>query len=211
MDTENFPESISKFIEFVQEEASKNKVKITISNNSFLEIGNSTCNGYFSDEPAELAVATGKSIHNWLPVFIHEYSHMTQWAEKHSSWTDTYFGEECATDLLFQWIERKIELNQKDLSKIVHTVMRVELNCEKRTVNNIIIHKLPINVEEYIQKSLSYVWFHHIVKDMRKWYIPGKEPYNNPEIWTQMPKSFKGLSFYNLPDKYRKILEKCFD
>ena len=63
----------------------------------------------------------------------------------------------------------------------------MELDCERVAIGVIEKHLLPIDIPEYCKKANAYVHFYNLMKETRKWYSIGKEPYNIKEIVDIMP------------------------
>lgn len=204
-------DNISHAVADIMLAAISNNVEVIISNNSHViyhgDNSETPCSGYFSgnDVIGEriLAVGTGKSIKEWLPVFLHESSHMDQYLENCKEWRNCKLDDgRDSTDLLFDWIggveiDNSLEIAMKSLM--------VELDCERRTVAKILKYNLEDYIEplEYMQKANSYVYFYLYVAETRKFYTKGKEPYNNPMIWSVAPPHFLG--------DYSKIPRPLYD
>lgn len=114
-------------------------------------------------------------------------------------------------DIVMLWIENKIELNENQLDEYIKLSRNVELDCERRSVSKIEAFNLPINVKEYIQKANSYIFFYTAMKKTKAWYVPGKEPYRNKEVWSLCSDIFLDDDDYenvseNLMNEYKKIL-----
>ena len=203
--TEN---SISSFISHVKAVAQQNNVKLHLPKNKFIDDGDGRlCNGYFNDDPKPvLAVALGKPQEEWLPILVHEFGHMNQWIESHPYWTGLRGAKGEASDLLDQWLEGT-EFTQKIISSFTKALINVEYDCECRTLKEIKKFNLPIDKEIYIQKSLSYVLFYHVVRKTRKWYTPGLEPYMIPEVFSAMPKTMD-INIHNPDPQLIEIIEK---
>jgi len=202
------PPNAQDYFHHVCEIAESNNVRILISDKLSLSYGDATntqVNGYFEDgNKPTLAVAIGKPFNQWFTTFVHEACHMDQWLEKIPEWTNMKCGNVDGYDLLNLWLVNEIELTKKQFDKICYQSYCVELDCEKRAVQDIINHELPLDVNTYIQKANSYVYFYPMMWYIRSWYLPTFEPYNIEEIWTNMPKEFQE-DYTNVPEKIRLI------
>jgi hypothetical protein len=50
-----------------------------------------------------------------------------------------------------------------------------------------------------------------MLKEVRKWNVTGKAPYQIKEVWSQMPKTFD-MDYYNVPENLKELyLKYCFD
>lgn len=158
------------------------------------------CGGYFkhSRNKSELAVAIGSHVNCWLPVFIHESCHMDQQFDhfikkKIDQWQIAYIN-------YFEWLSGEKELTEAEIKKYTYEVMECERDCDERAVKKILKNKLPIDVEEYIQKSNTYIFGYIIFTEKRKWF---NHLNNLNEIWRKAPNTFVDLN------KFPKRLEKA--
>jgi hypothetical protein len=50
-----------------------------------------------------------------------------------------------------------------------------------------------------------------MLKEVRKWNVSGKAPYQIKEVWSQMPKTFD-MDYYTVPENLKELyLKYCFD
>lgn len=170
------------------------------------------CSGFFAELPRpKLAVALGKPDEEWLPILAHEFSHAHQWKEGSALWKrlfdDWGHGREEASDALDRWLEGE-EWSGEQLNDIVARIRDIELDCERRTVEMIEKFQLPIDVEEYTQKSNAYVYFYNHVAQTRQWYGRGTAPYQIEDVWQNAPKTFSGQS--ETPLSLQKAFERHY-
>lgn len=174
--------------------------------------GESEVSGYFVDNGnPTLACAIGGDIKRWGPILAHESSHMDQWIEKCKEWTENYYKGKEAVDWLDEWCSEKVNLSDSEVDDLINRAINVELDCEKRTIEKEINYDLPVNIEEEIQKSISYILFYRFLKESKKWNSPGKAPYLIKEVWSLMPKSFESANFEIVPDNIKDAYYKyCY-
>lgn len=167
-------------------------------------------NGYFCDATPEMVVACYKKPIDWLEIFVHESCHRDQCIENTRIWTKTIDGHDALT-MLWQWLDKTIELTPDKLHQVIQASMMVELDCERRSVKKIKRYKLPIDIEAYTKKANAYVYFFLSMQETRKWYGKGKSPIYLDEVWKQMPAHFDN-DYMDIPPKYRMLmLEHCYD
>ena len=200
-------QKIKNFIDYLKSYTKQNGIKLLIVNTPGVPyaVGSGMLvNGYFDDATSTLACATGKDITQWLPVLIHESSHMDQFLEQVSAWTENLDLKE--TD---KWLEGDNNVDMERVSNEIKTGIQVELDCEKRTVEKIKKWGLEfvVSINEYIQKANAYILFYNWMKENRRWYEIGYEPYNIPDIVSQMPKSFD-TDYSKLTDELRQVFDK---
>lgn len=209
---------LQAFFVSVESKARKNGVECVLRQDLHLPYPNTSTlvNGYFVDMPKRtFAVAMGKSLEQWLPVYVHESSHMDQCIEESPAWKErlvpgTIFE---ALDMIQLWVDRKIELTETQLSDYIHRARNMEWDCERRSAAKIRESSLPLDERAYIQKANSCLYFYTAMKELRSRYEPGKEPYNTSEVYTLCPGIFLPEAKYELVpmllmDRYRKLLKK---
>lgn len=159
------------------------------------------CAGYFEQDPLEFAVAVGRSHKFWLNTFVHETCHIDQWREDLPIWYEKVNGDE-PLDLMDEWLQCKIELDQPTIKRMFDIVTEIELDCERRSVEKIKQYNLPIKIDTYIKKSNAYVWSYRLIQTTRTWDHTGA--YEFPEVWRKMPKHFNN-DYSQLPDDIATI------
>lgn len=131
------------------------------------------CSGWFDHNPPRLEVATGRDEQIWLGVLLHEYSHLTQWAEDCAAWREL-----AKTPEMWDWLDGK---SLKNAKAVVELTQELEADCERRTVRLIKELNAPIDLEAYCRQANAYIHFHNVIKDKRKW-VKGAGAFANPEI-----------------------------
>lgn len=184
-------------------------VAVKLLRKRHVKMDNVRCAGYFCDATPELVVGCYKKIEEWLPVFVHETCHRDQATSNARVWKATIDGTDPLT-LLHQWLDKTIELKPEQLRRVVDAVLNIELDCEKRVVKKIKRNKLPINVDEYIQKANAYVYFYLSLEITRKWYAKNRAPFYLESVWRKMPTHYVD-DYTSMPRPIRKlILDECF-
>ena len=99
----------------------------------------------------------------------------------------------------------------KNIEERIDQVKWLELDCEKRTVKNMIKYNLPVNISSYIQKANSYILFYNYIKETRLWCKMGNSPdeKSNKSLWSLCPDKFMPRSYYKTIPKniYNKFIE----
>lgn len=202
-----YDKNVVRFIRDLKKSTKKNGIILDLSEKSHVEYDQLLVNGYFIEDPATLAVGVGKPVELWLPVLVHESCHMDQFIEGDDSWLDLDLSDgHVANDIVSRWVDGQ-SFNSTLLDEAFEASLAVELDCERRTIEKIIKYNLPIDPIEYAQKANSYLYFYPILRQMRKWYEPGREPYNTTEIWSQMPTTLEvdHTDFKHLVSAYSSI------
>lgn len=158
------------------------------------------CSGYFDGDSAIPILAVG-----WgcgprrLGILLHEYSHLTQWAENCPAWRadrNATWGE---------WLDGKPVRN---IRKVLANSRELEADCERRTIRLIRELDAPIDVERYAQEANSYIHFYNVMAETRKWYATDRRPYNCPEVVAQFSKTIDE-DFSVTPRHLRDALMTC--
>ena len=154
--------------------------------------------GYFDEIEKKLVVAGKKNI--WLGVLVHEYAHLTQWVDGCKEWIEGCEG----LPKVDEWLAGKRVHNiQKHLARS----RDLELDNEKRSVKLIKKYKLPIDIKSYVQRANAYVQFYNWMFYTRKWSSEKNSPYCNPNVYEQMPTTFR-MNYKTMSDKYKQIYKQ---
>lgn len=200
---------VGSFIQHALIEMILHKVEIQLIQQNSVSCGHEdSCAGFFDDDPKPVFVcAMGCAQRDWIPIFIHEYCHFLQWKEQSKIWIN--FQKIDKGCILDKWISGKIELSTESIKKVCNASRDIELDCEKRSVEIIKRFDLEFNIDEYIQKSNSYILYFNLIPNKRCWFTK-ESPTNIKKITDIM--STKFLKNYNrTPKKYTQLVNKyCF-
>jgi len=194
------------FIKFVRHECRRYKVKFMLQHENEIknqDEGALSCGGYFTDTPAELAVATRISYTDFLSTLVHEYSHMTQWIDN----SPYYIGHRGfdSWDIIERWINGE-EFKKNTVKRCINIVRNCELDCDRRAIKIIKKHRVSININTYCQKSSAYIYFHNFMKITRKWEYKDI-PSNKHQIINKMPTNLNG-DYSRTPRKIMELFKK---
>jgi hypothetical protein len=179
--------NIQKLLAKTVDTCLKNNIGFYLINDTHVQIDNNIkCSGYFDED--DLKVAIKKPEEDWLPILVHESCHLDQFLEKSILWS----GGECGINTIDSWLQGK-KINKIKLQKSFEDTIKLELDCEKRSLQKIKKFKLRINTLNYIQRVNAYLFSYWATYRDRKWY---PFPYNNPRIYKRMPVKILSLNFY---------------
>lgn len=147
-------------------------------------------NGVLSDKL--LVVCMDYPLDVWLSTLLHEYGHLEQ---------DIEGVHQISTDV-FTWLE-----HQKRHASTLYKLRDMELDCERRSLKNIDVFKLPIKKGEYAKKAAAYIHYYNYMLINPVW--PKIAPSTIQEILDVMPRTLRG-NFESL-GKYEQIYRKHFD
>jgi hypothetical protein len=204
--TEEQQSKINKFISDLEQKCSEHNINLLTPNTPGVQYpyGNTLTNGYFDSDNRVLACATGKELNQWLPILIHEASHMDQYLEN-----DPVFTDLLGLDETFKWNEGSEDVDFNKINNEIESGIAVEVDCEKRTVAKIKEYGLEfvVSIDEYIQKSNAYVLFYRWMRKNRRWYKIGFEPYNIKSVYTKMPNTFD-VDYSTLSEDMTKVFDE---
>jgi hypothetical protein len=158
--------------------------------------------GYFSSDPSglELAVSTGVKDENWLMVLVHESCHLDQWIEDRDAFED--MDKSASLD---EWIGGK-RYRKSSIDKAIEAIVKVELDCEKRSVEKIKKYNLPLDTKRYTCMANTYMYFYYWIKKSRIW-VPKNKSLYIEEIIKHAPKRFQ-KDYSVIPLKLEEAFEK---
>ncbi len=173
--------NFDQFLSATQDEMDLQNVELIMTDTSHVKLpkGKMECNGYFVDQPVpQFACGIGKPLEEWMPVYVHEYCHYTQWRDSIPEWDNTWIDGIYYDDFLESWIELRQDFPKKTINQFIDAGIAIEADCERRALVLIEENELPIDLDEYAQAANAYVHFYNYIRKHRKWYEVGKEPYN---------------------------------
>jgi hypothetical protein len=156
----HIPEEYKKFVNSVKRKCKYHNVNLVLSPSKHVILTDdykNECSGYFGEKL--LVVACGKPAEDWIDIFVHESSHMDQWIQKDSrleQWDN-------ATSSMWEYLCGNKLLNKAQLKNIVDSIIDLELDCEKRSVEKIKKWKLPIDLDDYIRVSNAYIFSYRLI------------------------------------------------
>jgi len=211
-----FDGSVYNAVNNVVHTAIRNGIGVKLQQTEMVDIGDGVlCSGAFDSGSATsvpcLYVAMKKPVEEWLPVLLHEGSHMDQFIQDAACWKALREDfDPHADQMFFEWIAGERECDAETIAKLARVLAEVELDCEIRTVDKIMNSDLGniIDVGQYIQKANSYVMFYTYIGkyNVRKFYPVDRVPYKTPEIYKKFPRYFiEDIS--NLTEEYKLLYD----
>lgn len=209
------------FIDLVYGTAEKNKVEIKVSSGKTLAgVLNDPHppKGYFIEYPStkkkQLYFSIGCPQSEWLSILAHESSHMDQCLNGVRAWVEsTFFKGEDVYTLLDNWVERRVSLTQDESNELVKRIIWGELDCERRTLKKIEKYELPIDINSYIKKANSYLFYYVHIKETRAWVNSGAkgEVYTVRKVWNKAPdKMLRLRQYHKVPEALKQAFFKHY-
>lgn len=187
------------FIEFVKSQCRYYGVKCDLRPVGSVRLGpNQKCSGYFDEANKDLVVAM-KSKQS-LGVLVHEYCHLTQWAEQADVWMD---GTE-SYEKMNLWLDGK---NFDNIEDHIAKARDIELDNEKRSVKLIKDYGLGIDHRLYTKRANAYIQFYNYLPLTRRWSKPNNSPYNNKRIVAAMPDKFS-MNYEKISPRILKLFKE---
>lgn len=164
----------ARFVSMIRAQCRALGIRFYRGRGKTVRCGSSMVSGYF-DESYKILAFAGKR-RDWLEVLSHESCHMDQWSEKSQAWkglgnSGTAFDE---------WLDGK-EMPRRVTKKHAMAVLRMELDCEKRSIRKLKENGLKFDRKRYVKKANAYLFLYHWLLEVRRW--PNKRsPYRDPVI-----------------------------
>lgn len=190
---------VKEFLEYECQRAKDLGVFVYWSKGEYVRSDGLDVCGYFCERPAKLTIATGNPVSVWLPVFVHESCHMDQWLEK----MPIFSKSNGALDMMENWLLRYKEYKPEKMYECLRTIIELELDCEKRTVQKIKDWNLPIDVDKYIRGANVYLFFYLDLLRTRTW----SSFYHKNSILECAAKTFYD-DYSKIPTKLQKAFMK---
>lgn len=184
---------IDIFLAHVRHECRRYRIDFNIVDSGSILLDDNDCGGYFSEQPLSISIATGGDLKvaDWIGTLMHEFSHFEQWRDNDPSYV-TKYKRTTTAKIVDAWMLGK-EYDPKTIDDCLNQQKNCELNCERRTVKNLIKFNIPIDLELYIQNANAYIHYYNYMKLTRRWNNPTKNfPTDIPEILKSMPTHFRG-------------------
>lgn len=196
------PPNALRFINLVQYDCIQHGVEVVFHPTDRIKMAKDFyVAGYWSEDDLQLNVAISSD--EWLTILAHEYGHFCQWKENKFTSEKTHNAYISYDD----WLVGEIELSDKQLNAACAEIQKCELDCEKRAAKLIKKYKLANDVEQYIQKSNSYVLGYEASKKVRKWFKIA--PSRIEKLYKSMPKKFT-KSLKPTKRQLKIMIESCF-
>lgn len=205
------------FIRSQEKIAKSHDITFRFEPTPYVKLNGSPARGYFDEDGKEIVVATGKKIQEWFPVFVHETCHMDQYIEGSKYFTPALRGNKGGVYDPYQiyemYVEGLVDLSPVNYKKVVTGAISVEWDCEKRAIQKIKDHELPINVLDYTKRSNLYCYTWAYSAEIRRWYnMIGLERRNKKIVEVMPSKMLKTPKDYlEIPYEIRVEYEISID
>lgn len=192
---------LNRFLKDITKELKKTNTSLVLSLSQVYMDG-VRVGGYFDGSSRKIVINLKEE--DWVAVLVHEYCHYLQNKRKKKVWINL----KNSLEYMWMWIDKEIELDKKEIKRIITSVQNMELDCERMSVKLIERYKLPIDLKEYIQTANMYLYFHNYVLKKRLWYKEEMGICSFKKLLKLMPKDLKGcrnkmpIEWYDIIDGY---------
>lgn len=207
-------DNIRRFKADLRAQCKKHNIKLKLIHAPTINyVGNAKIqvSGYFDSDAMELAVATDKAPNEWLEILIHESCHLDQYLDDNDFWNDSFIDDVDSSAILDLWLNKRIELNPKQIKDVVKKIIDLERDCDLRAIEKIKKYNLDsiIDLRQYTRKSNAYHLSYDAVAQLRKWNKPLKSPYQVKRIAdlfsTTMSKGYKLTK-----SQFKEVAKECY-
>jgi len=190
--------NVKSFISLIEKDLKQKKGKLLLIPSGKTK---SFEDGQFSEADMEIKCTVDLSSNYWVGVLAHEYSHFIQCSENLDIWNnfqEKVFGHIDSLEDMFQNKNKKT--NKRIRKKITQHIVKMELDCDKRTIKLINKYKLPVDKKDYCSKA-NFVLYKYLF-----WEEYGVWP-NAPDSETNEKIDFKLLNISKLmsEEKYKSV------
>lgn len=156
-------ENVQEWLEMVQSDLKKHKTKLKLFQKK-IKIGDSGISGYFSHEEKAIVLNSTKP---FLDLLVHEYNHFRQAIEipeLFHEWLN-------ASVYIWDWIDGNYEFpSNKEKNYSFDCIIKLERDCELRSIAMIKEYSLPIDLHEYTKIAWIYVNYYNYARKHRTWF-----------------------------------------
>lgn len=198
--------NVKKYIQDLKKKCKDNNVLLKlVKKYSIVEDGVEIGGSFGFDDNDKCILTCAINRPDYLSILVHESCHLDQFLEdgvlpdRKTIWKK---GDSCYQ--VFSWLEGK---NYKHINYYINNVQDLEEDCERRAVEKIKKYNLPIDIDTYIKKANSYIWFYKHLQKTRRWPDRFSSPYTIPEVWKNMPTRFQ-KSYRKIPKRYKKLFNQ---
>ena len=194
--------SVTKFIQDTRKTARENGIKVRFEKKKELfDKGDVfTFAGYFWEHKQVLAIATNHPKETWLPILIHESCHMDQYLK------DKYMWEKCnpGFQIFDSWAGCNAIIKREVLEEAVQDIIRLELDCERRTIAKIKKYNLDIiDLKKYIKTANINLYSYLFTLETKRMI----NNHDNPELLAAAPSILK-KSYTKVPRRLFRAMYK---
>lgn len=140
-----------EFVRMIKDHLKKYNGKIVFKNPI---LNRAEIDGEFSEFSMTIMCSIDSSSNYWIGVLAHEYSHFLQCVNESKYWINFQNKVSEIDNLNYIFNNKKnIKISKRERKKIIHHIINVELDCDKRAIKLINKWKLNVNKNEYRTKA----------------------------------------------------------
>jgi hypothetical protein len=161
-------QNVQDFLDLVHSSLKKMKFKLVLTIDN-LFVGKSSVSGYFDEVDKVIKISILDE--DFLEVLVHEFCHFLQFSEGDPKYTRLFLNGENMLDELWSWLDGYGEMETKRKNLIFNSVIEMERDCEKRTIELIKKYSLPIDLDNYKNNAIMYLYYYTYAKKFRTWFL----------------------------------------
>lgn len=198
--------NIERFLDEVKTNLKKHKFKLVLAIEN-LKIGKNSVSGYFDEINRELVISINDK--DWLSVLVHEYCHYLQFMEQDKTYMNLVENDVINhLNNIWDWLDGDYEFEStKEKNKSFDKVIKMELDCEKRTIKKILEYDLPIDLKNYEETAHIYLYYYLFAKKYKKW-LSEYYSFADNKLFDDIPNKTLKSEFKYLPKSYEERFKK---
>ena len=190
-------QSLRSFLAHTESVAKQNDITISYGSGYEVNLGPGRAGGYFthedSDKKKRLRVAVGnKPLRKWMNVLVHETCHLDQYLENSPYW---HIANNDVYDIQYAFFAGASP-DHSEVIEAMNKIVRLEADCERRTVQKIKDFNLPMCPYKYQQNANTYLLGHTALVHYKKWFKIS--PYKIPRLVQKMPLLLEKPEWYHV-------------
>lgn len=160
--------NVQDFLDLVHSSLKKMKFKLVLTIDN-LFVGKNAVSGYFDEVDKVIKISVLDE--DFLEVLVHEFCHFLQFSEAEPKYTRLFLNEDNMLNEMWDWLDGDVEFVTKRKNLIFNSVIDMERDCEKRSVEMIKKYSLPIDLKEYQENAILYLYYYTYAKKYRTWFL----------------------------------------
>lgn len=191
--------NVQSFIKMIEDHLKQHKGKIIFK---IPTVGYQDIDGEFSEFNMTIKCYLDSSSNYWIGVLAHEYAHFLQCIKGNQLWINFQNEVSSIDDLndIFKNKRRKFKINKPKRYKLIHHIIKMELDCDKAAIRLINKWKLPVDKKEYIAKANIVLYKYLYWAEYGIWPSITDKNTNKTTDWRELK-----LNRLMLEDKYSSV------
>lgn len=147
-----YPKPIKNLVNDILLNCHNNNMGLVFVNKENVRIGKDLVSGYFDTN--NIVVAIKKSQEDWLSTLVHESCHLDQYLERNRWYSNLMENK------LDDWVNGA---QLKNVRIHVDKIIKLEHDCEKRSLHKIEKYKLPLDMDKSNKIARLHIYYYNWV------------------------------------------------